>query len=82
MNLNAIEFYRAYPSTDMQIFFAARVDAESAASLIEGLLPIVAGKQEAEAANILLRFVQTAFEYKTDDAQFGGEKYMFAAEKL
>ena len=25
---------------------------------------------------------QTAFEYKTDDAQFGGEKYMFAAETL
>jgi hypothetical protein len=82
MNLNAIEFYRAYPSTDMQIFFSARVDAESAASLIEGLRPIIAGKKDAEAANMLLRFVQTAFEYKTDDDQFGGEKYMFAAETL
>ena len=82
MNLNVIDFYRTYPSTDMQIFFNAPVDNNVAISLLEGLHPVISGKNEAEAANILLRFVQTAFEYKTDAIQFGGEKYMFAAETL
>jgi hypothetical protein len=82
INLNRIAFYDAYPDTDMKVFFSASVDSDAAASLAEGLRPIIAGHTEAEAANILLRFVQTAFEYQTDGDQFGGEKYMFAAETL
>ncbi len=82
INLNLIAFYKDYPDTDMKVFFSASVDSDAAVSLAEGLRPIIAGQTETEAANILLRFVQTAFEYKTDDDQFGGEKYMFAAETL
>ena len=37
---------------------------------------------EEEQVNFLLRFVQNAFKYKTDDQQFGGEKYLFADETL
>src|SRR3972149_2063363 len=46
------------------------------------LKPILQGKTEWEAVNILLRFVQTAFEYKTDDDQFGREKPLFVDEVL
>ena len=31
---------------------------------------------------MLLRFVQTAFEYQTDDEQFGREKYLIPDETL
>ena len=37
---------------------------------------------ELEAVNFLLRFVQTAFDYKTDDQQFGKEKYLMLEETL
>jgi hypothetical protein len=37
---------------------------------------------EDEALNMLLRFAQTAFAYKTDGDQFGREKYMFVEETL
>lgn len=82
INLNRIAFYRDYPDTDMKVFFSASVDSDAALSLASGLRPIIAGLSEIEAANVLLRFVQTAFDYQTDDEQFGGEKYMFAAETL
>ncbi len=55
---------------------------ESYASLVEQLKPILTGKTKSEALNILLRFVQTAFEYKTDQQQFGKEKCLFAEETL
>ena len=35
---------------------------------------------QAEAANILIDFVQTAFQYQTDDEQFGYEKPFFVDE--
>jgi hypothetical protein len=37
---------------------------------------------EIEAVNLLLRFVQTAFKYKTDAGQFGFENYLFLEETL
>ena len=35
---------------------------------------------ELEAANVLLDFVQTAFEYRTDQEQFGYERPLFGDE--
>lgn len=40
------------------------------------------GKSEAESANILLNFVQTAFDYKTDDEVWGRERALFPEETL
>jgi hypothetical protein len=40
----------------------------------------IEGKTQEEAANILINFVQTAFEYKVDDEQFGYERPLFADE--
>ena len=37
---------------------------------------------EEEAVDFLLTFVQKAFPYKTDDAQFGRERYLFVEESL
>ena len=38
------------------------------------------GRNEADAANILINFVQTAFQYQTDGQQFGYEKPFFVEE--
>jgi hypothetical protein len=81
-NQNAIRFFNTYPQTDLPVFFSGVVAAETERSLLAGLGPIIAGKSETEAVNILLRFVQTAFEYQTDDEQFGREKYFFAEEAI
>ena len=51
-------------------------------SLLSSLKPLVEGKTEIEAVNILLRFVQTAFAYKTDDEQFHYEKVFFPEETI
>ncbi|MEG1700751.1 MAG: hypothetical protein RR270_05655, partial [Alistipes sp.] len=51
-------------------------------SLYPVLITAIAKKSESEAANILINFVQTAFEYQTDQEQFGVERSLFADETL
>jgi hypothetical protein len=81
-NPNTVRFYHAYPQTNWEVYLAAPIAPETEASLVSALGKLVEGKSETETVNMLLRFVQTAFEYKTDDDQFGREKYMFAEETL
>ncbi|GAB6081695.1 hypothetical protein JCM30471_06090 [Desulfuromonas carbonis] len=77
-----VRFLDDYPQTDFPVFFAARMTPEADSSLLDALRPLVEGKTESEAVNLLLRFVQTAFSYQTDDEQFGKEKYLFVDETL
>ena len=81
-NNNLVDYYKYYPQTDIEIFFDALPSKETEYTVLKELKPLVEGKSETEAVTILLRFVQTAFEYKTDDEQFGGEKYMMPEEML
>jgi hypothetical protein len=81
-NLNTVRFYQAYPQTNWEVYLSAPVAPETETSLVRALGKVVQGKSETEAVNMLLRFVQTAFKYQTDDDQFGHEKYMFAEETL
>lgn len=81
-NKNLIEFYNKFPQTDLSVFFSARIDPATSASFYNALAPIVKGKNELDAVNIILDFVQSSFEYKTDDSQFGYEKYYFPEDML
>lgn len=81
-NKNVINFFEYYPQTNLEIYFDAPISSDASYSLLSALKPIVKGKAETEAVNMLLRFVQTAFDYKTDQDQFGREKYLFAEETL
>ncbi|MBI3109932.1 MAG: hypothetical protein HYZ01_00025 [Ignavibacteriales bacterium] len=78
----AVEFFRNYPQTEYTVYFESPASSRAARSLVAQLKPILQGKTEWEAVNILLRFVQTAFEYKTDHDQFGREKPLFVDEVL
>lgn len=81
-NKNVVDFLQNYPHTSYSIYFKTPLMDESYATLVAELKPILQGKTKTEALNILLRFVQTAFEYKTDQQQFGKEKALFAEETL
>ena len=81
-NKTLIEFLGAYPSTDLDVYFLAELSPLARQSLVEGLSPILEGKTEMAALNILLRFVQTAFPYQTDEQQFGSENSLFPEETL
>lgn len=81
-NKNTVDFFERYPQTDFEVYFDASPSPEADLALVSALKPILEGKSEAEAVNILLRFVQTAFGYRVDDEQFGREKSLFADETL
>ena len=76
------ELYNYYPLTPMSVFMDAAVSEMVDYVLLNSLGKLIKGKAEAEAVNLLLRFVQTAFKYQTDDEQFGREKYLIPDETL
>lgn len=77
-----MDFYSNYPLVELGVYFNAPVSVQSKESLLEAFKPLVAGMDELTATNFLLHFVQTAFDYKTDQDQFGREKYFFSEEVL
>jgi hypothetical protein len=80
VNRNLVDFYRDYPQCGVAVRYKAPMSEELRSSLYPQLKTALAGKPEVEAANLLLNFVQTAFEYKTDGDQFGYEKPFFPDE--
>jgi hypothetical protein len=80
-NQNLIDFYNAYPvSSAWDLYSRASISEALKSDLYPVLKNSIAGKSEAEAANLLINFVQTAFAYKCDDEQFGYERPLFADE--
>lgn len=77
-----VAFFRTYPQMDIGMYFLSTVHPETRKQLLEQFKPLVTGKSELDAVNLLLRFVQTAFEYKLDKDQFGEENYLFSEETL
>lgn len=77
-----VNYFSTFPQLDLKNYFAAGMPKQTAYSLLTQLKPIVEGQSEIEAVNRLLRFVQTAFKYKTDDDQFRQENYLFPLETL
>lgn len=81
-NKTLVEFFKDYPQTHYENYFDTQLFHKSRESLVKGLTPLIKGKSETEAVNILLHFVQKSFEYKTDQEQFNREKPLFPEETL
>jgi len=82
-NKNLISFYDEYPlSTSWDYYSAASLSNETKKSLYPVLRREIAGKSKYDAANMLINFVQTAFDYKTDGDQFGYERPLFGDETI
>jgi hypothetical protein len=77
-----IDFYKTFPQSDYNVYFSTKNSSPLSNSILVKLAPLIKGKSEIEATNLLLRFVQTSFEYKTDQKQFNYEKVMFPEETI
>lgn len=87
---NRLAFYEDFPSpaiggtgnTNFMAYADMPLSESARKNLYRRLFEQVTGKTEAEAANILLNFVQTAFDYKTDGEVWGRERTFFPEETL
>lgn len=77
---NVIEYYKALPQAQFEVFFDAVPSMPLRNAIENNLKQIVNSMDKAAAMNFLLQFVQLSFAYKTDPEQFGYEKYFYADE--
>ena len=85
-----IDFYDSYPTSEVNDNFMTRwamygntpLDDRVKAELYPALRAKIAGGGELEAANKLLNWVQTAFEYEYDEVVWGHDRAFFAEETL
>lgn len=77
---NEMAFYATYPQTDFYVTMSAPMNPVLKESLLEYFGKCTKDKNPVETVAILLEFVQRAFPYKTDQAQFGYEKWDFPDE--
>lgn len=80
VNKRLMDFYKDYPQCDFKVYMRAPMSRELQKSLLPTLKKSIAGKSQKDAANLLINYVQTAFDYKTDGEQFGYEKPFFVDE--
>lgn len=81
-NADAVEYVLNYPQVDFEAYFDSAPSREAAKSLQDALQPYLKGRTEEDRVNFLLRFVQTAFQYKIDEEIFGKEKPLFPDETI
>lgn len=79
-NKNLMNFYASYPTAPLSSYVHTSLSAPLKEALYPTLKRATAQKSQREAVEMLLNFVQTAFEYKTDTYQFGCEKWFFGDE--
>ena len=77
-----MDFYNEYPQCEWTNYSWAGLSDEVKAKLYPMLRKGIEGKSQIEAANRIINFVQTAFDYKTDGNQFGYERSLFADESF
>lgn len=71
-----------YELTDWAKYTYTPLSESARSRLYPALKSQIQDKNEADAANIILNFVQTAFEYKTDPEIWGKERIFFPEETL
>lgn len=80
-SFNLMEYYEECPrSTSWQYYANANLSDNLKKQIYPKLRREMEGLSAMEAANMLINFVQTGFEYKTDDAQFGYERPLYGDE--
>lgn len=90
INNNILAFYNEYPNSRIggsdvgrwAMYAQTPMDMITRDSLYSQLSAQVAGKDILQAANYLLNFVQTSFEYGFDDKVWGADRAFFAEETL
>ena len=82
-NKNLIDFYNNHPMTsNWDLYVLTGLSETVKQTLYPALKQSIENKSKAEAAGMLLSFLQTTFDYMTDDQQFGYERPFFADENF
>jgi len=76
------EFLGTVPQTRLVSHFGAGLGPMTLSSIREGLEPDLAVRDDIGRVSVLLRFVQSALDYATDQEQFGREDYLYPDESL
>lgn len=83
VNKSLIDFLSDYPvSSSWECYANASLSPEVKDALYPVLRSQIKGKSQKKAAHMLLDFVQTAFDYATDQDQFGYERPLFGDESF
>ncbi|MBR3411164.1 MAG: hypothetical protein IKG81_00535 [Bacteroidales bacterium] len=78
-----IDFMNGYPLSDAWEYYAlAGLSDVVKSTLYPVLRSQIRGKSKKDAAEMLLNFVQTTFDYATDQDQFGYERPLFGDESI
>ena len=77
-----IAYLNDVPMTIFPIYFASPISIEAQQVFNAKLNEIKQQYSPVQFIDIILNFVQTAFEYKTDNQQFGYEKYFYPEEVI
>ena len=80
VNANLMEMLRHYPQMPIPSYAVSTLQSEMRKSIVGQLRTQLQGMSHIESVNALLHFVQSSFEYATDDQQFGYEKPFFLEE--
>ncbi len=81
-NSSHIAYLNDVPMTVFPIYFASPISIEAQDVFNKKLNELKYQYTAVQFIDILLNFVQTAFDYKTDDQQFGYEKYFYPEEVI
>lgn len=77
-----IDFLNSYPLCELSAYFHSGISKKNLQLLDQLLNPFLDGKNDRVKIDELLTFCQKALDYKTDQDQFGMERYFFAEESL
>lgn len=89
-NKNLIDFYNNYPTgkigsnecTRWAVYANTPINAQTRNKLYPALQAVLKNRSQADAANMLLNFVQTALVYEYDDKVWGCDRAFFPEETL
>lgn len=77
-----IAYLNDVPMTIFPIYFASPISVEAQNVFNNQLNELKQQYNPVQFIDIILNFVQTAFDYKTDEQQFGYEKYFYPEEVI
>lgn len=82
LNRNLLDFMNDYPQCDHENYVYAGLSERTKQAIYPTLRKAIEGKSIDEAADMLLNFMHTAFEYQSDEQQFGYERPFFPDESF
>ena len=82
LNKNLVDYYKTYPTTELNVYQNAPLSYSLVKALRKELLPVVKNMSKGDAQYFLLSLVQRGFPYRSDITSYGKEHFNFPEETL